>query len=693
MIMKNTPLFLFLSGALFCQENSMKQEVRPVDSVKKNAQIEEIVISGTMKEVRKQDSPIPIDVFSSKYFERNRSNNIFEALSMVNGVRPQLNCNVCYTGDIRINGLDGAYTQVLIDGMPIVSSLGTVYGLSGIPNSLIERVEVVKGAASTLYGSEAVAGLINIITKNAHNAPKVGVDGFTTSWGEHNWDVGLVKKWNNTASTLLGINMFHFNNIVDNNEDKFTDVPLQSRVSVFNKWNIHRKSNKQMSFAMRYLYEDRWGGQTNWTPAFRGTDERYAESIYTNRAELFGVYQLPTEEKLFLDVSGVYHHQDSRYGDTPYIATQNIGFAQLRWDKKINRHDFVLGSSLRYTYYDDNTAATENEKGNHPDKFWLPGVFIQDVYQLAPKHKLLLGMRYDHHSKHGNIFTPRFAYHTNITPATVFRANFGTGFRVVNLFSEDHAALTGAREVIIREELKPEKSYNGNINFTHKFFQDNGTIWNIDFSAFYSHFKNRIIPDYDTHPNQIIYSNLDGYGESRGLSLNTDVNFPNLLKIRLGATLLDSFLKEDGVKRTPEFTERFSAVWSVSYPIKPIHLTVDYSGNLYAPMNLPLAGELDPRPEKSPWYSIQNIQLTFSGLKNIQIYGGVKNFLNWTPWKNIPFLISRAHDPFDKEVLFDADGRAIPTPDNPYGLTFDPSYSYAPNQGIRFFLGLKFSLK
>ena len=686
-------LFLMLSGALFSQENVPYHESLRADSLKNNTQIDEVVISGTMKEVRKEDSPIPIDVFSGKFFERNRSNNILESLSMVNGVRPQLNCNVCYTADIRINGLDGAYTQVLIDGMPIVSALGTVYGLSGIPNSLIERVEVVKGAASTLYGSEAIAGIINIITKNALNSPRLSVDAYSTSWEEHNVDVGLAKNWNNRVSTLLGMNMFSFNQIMDKNEDGFTDMPLQNRISVFNKWKIHRNNNRQMSLAMRYLYEDRWGGQTNWTKEFRGTDERYAESIYTNRAELFGVYQLPTEEKLFLDLSGVYHQQDSRYGDTPYEAKQNIGFAQLRWDKKINKHDFVLGTSLRYTYYDDNSTATENESGNYPDRFWLPGIFFQNIYQMAPKHKLLLGMRYDHHSKHGNIFTPRFAYHATITPSTIFRANFGTGFRVVNLFSEDHAALTGARELIILEALKPEKSYNANLNFTHKWYNDNGTIWNLDLSAFYSHFKNRIVPDYDTHPNQIIYSNLDGYGENKGVSLGADVRFPNLLQIRLGATLLDSFLKEEDERRTPVFTEKFSAVWGVSYSIKPINLTVDYSANLYAPMNLPLAGALDPRPEKSPWYSIQNIQFTFSGIKNIAIYGGVKNFLNWRPWKNLPFLIARAHDPFDKDVIFDGNDIAVPTAENPYGLTFDPEYAYAPNQGIRFFLGLRFNLR
>jgi len=127
---------------------------------------DEVVVSGTMRNVRKSDSPVPIEVYSKEFFRSNPVPSIFESLSQVNGVRPQVNCSVCNTGDIHINGLEGPYTMILIDGMPIVSGLSTVYGLNGIPQALIERVEIVKGPASTLYGSEAVGGLINVITKS-----------------------------------------------------------------------------------------------------------------------------------------------------------------------------------------------------------------------------------------------------------------------------------------------------------------------------------------------------------------------------------------------------------------------------------------------------------------------------------------------------------------------------------------------
>ncbi|GAL78506.1 TonB-dependent receptor [Algibacter lectus] len=150
---------------------------------------------------------------------------------------------------------------------------------------------------------------------------------------------------------------------------------------------------------------------------------------------------------------------------------------------------------------------------------------------------------------------------------------------------------------------------------------------------------------------------------------------------------------ENGIKERQILTERFTGTWAATYKNYKYNLSVDYTGNIYGPMRLPLLSDLDPRSQNSPVWSIQNIQLTFDGLENLEIYGGVKNLLNWTPNKGNPFIIARANDPFDKDVTFDNNGNAQVTPDNPYGLTFDPTYVYAPNQGIRAFLGLRYSLR
>ena len=656
--------------------------------------LDEVVVTGTLKEVKRMESPVPVEVYSPAFFKKNPTPNIFDALQNVNGVRPQLNCNVCNTGDIHINGLEGPYTMVLIDGMPIVSSLSTVYGLSGIPNSLVERIEIIKGPASSLYGSEAVGGLINIITKKPDNAPAFSIDLFATSWKEFNADLGFKINAGKKATSLTGINYFKYGNIADHNHDNFTDVTLQDRISIFQKWNFERKDNRLFSVAARYFYEDRWGGDTRWTKAFRGGDSLYGESIYTKRMEFIGNYQLPVKEKMVLAFSYNDHNQDSRYGIISYLAEQRIAFSQLTWDKTLKDHDLLIGAALRYTYYDDNTPSTATATQlNQPQKTWLPGLFIQDEISLNDNHKLLLGFRYDYNSIHGNIYTPRIAYKWKINSENIIRLNAGTGYRVVNLFTEDHAALTGAREVVVKNELKPERTYNANLNYLKKVYANNGTFIGLDLTGWYTWFNNRIIGDFDSDPNKIIYDNLDGHAVSKGISANIDVAFKSGLKILAGATYQDVATIENGIKEQQILTEHFTGTWAISYKFKKLNLGIDYTGNIYGPMRLPVLGENDPRLPYSPTWSLQNIQLVYSGIKRAEIYGGIKNLLNWTPNKGNPFIISRTNDPFDKNVEYDGSGKVKVTADNPYGLTFDPTYLYAPNQGLRLFLGIRVNIK
>ncbi len=667
-------------------------EVKPNETVsiqfeleKMEQQLNEVVITGTLNEVTLMESVAPIEVFTPVFFRKNPTPALFEALQIVNGVRPQINCSVCNTGDVHINGMEGPYTMITIDGMPIVGGLASVYGLNGIPNSMIEQMEIVKGPASTLYGSEAVGGLINVITKTPEKTPDFSFDVFTTSWLEVNTDITTKFSLKNSTS-ILGINYFNYANPIDNNGDNFTDATLQDRIALFNKWSFKRKEQKEASVALRYIYEDRWGGEMQWEPKFRGGDSIYGESIYTSRYELIGKYQLPTRENLFSSFSFSNHNQNSVYGNVPYHAQQNIAFAQVYWDKKVKElHRLTIGTALRYNYYDDNSVATQTSDSlnpaNKPEQFWLPGFFAQDEFYLNEKNKLLLGIRLDHDSRHGFITTPRINYKWSPSEQQHIRLSFGTGYRVVNLFTEDHAAVTGARTVEIKNKLNPEKSYNGNIGY-QKFINTNFGFINVDASVFYTYFNNKITPDYETDPDKIIYDNLDGYAVSQGMSFNASFDFKSPIKIMFGATFLDVYqMNRDEfgnlTRNTPLLTEKISGTYSVSYKFMKSNIKIDYSGNLYGPMKLPLVAN-DFRPEYSAWYSIQNIQVTKTFNKGWEIYGGIKNLLNFTPPK---YSILRPNDPFDKNVN---------SPENPNGYTFDPTYVYASNQGIRAFIGIRY---
>jgi outer membrane receptor for ferrienterochelin and colicins len=675
-------------GTLYGTTNPQLILLEPTDNT-----LSTVVVSATMKEVSKDASPIPVEIYTPKFFQKNATASIFEALTVVNGVRPQVNCNVCNTGDIQINGMAGPYTMVTIDGMPIVSGLSTVYGLSGIPNGMIERVEVVKGPASTLYGSEAVGGMINIITKNAVTAPRGFVDMFTTHIGEYNLDAAATARLGQ-ARMMVGVNYFNVQNRMDINGDNFTDFALQKRISVFNKWNFERKNNYLASLAVRYLHENRWGGELQWEPRWRGTDSIYGESIYTHRYEALGRYQLPVQgRRVLLDASWNLHDQDSYYGNTLYLGRQQVAFGQLSTDLPLGqRHDALFGVALRYTHYDDSTPATATPDGadNQPSRVWLPGIFVQDEVTLNTRQRLLLGLRHDYNSAHGHILTPRISWKWAKDAQHILRFTAGSGYRVANIFTEDHAALTGAREVVIAQNLQPERSWNGNLNYTRKFFPRRAGFIGLDASLFYTYFSNQIIPDYDTDPNQIIFDNLAGHAVSSGASLNLDFNFLNGLKIIGGATLMDVYRVENNQRLPQLFAPPLSGTWTISYPLTRWGLTIDYTGNVNSPMYLPVLPN-DYRPEQSPWFAIHNMQVTWKPceafqwpelgevLHGLELYAGVKNLFGFYPRGDV---IMRAFDPFDKQIEIN----------NPNGYTFDPTYNYAPIQRQRVLLGLRWTL-
>jgi outer membrane receptor for ferrienterochelin and colicins len=260
------------------------------------------------------------------------------------------------------------------------------------------------------------------------------------------------------------------------------------------------------------------------------------------------------------------------------------------------------------------------------------------------------------------------------------RVGYGNGFRVVNVFTEDHAALTGSREVVFLEELKPEISKNININLSSN-WENNWSRITLESSVFQSRFSNKIIPDFLSDDNKIIYSNLDGYANARGFSSELFIKFKSLpLIVNANSTFLDIANynldeKEKLIKSTQMLAEKYSLKWSVSYLIEAVGVDINYSAVHYGPIRLPLL-ENDFRPEYSAPYSIHNFKLTKKFDRGWKLYAGIRNAFNFTP---PDYSILRSHDPFD---------RLINDPiDNPDNYTFDASYMYASFQGFNVIFG------
>ena len=648
----------------------------------------EVVVTGTMKPTFTANSPVKIDVVTSKKLETflpTAASSIIESVQLINGVQEVVACGVCFTNSISINGLPGAYTAVLIDGTPIYGSLASVYGLNGIPNMIVDRFEVIKGPNSTLYGSEAVAGVINIITKNPQVQPLLSVDVMGTSHMESFGNLAIAPKLGKTAG-FIGYNYAYINNFDDENEDGFSDVINLDRHSVFTKWDIHRNSGKQFTLGGKYYYEDRRNGVEAFLTdrayrELRGNDSIYGESIYTNRGELFGTYAFNTDNPLKLDFSLSDHQQNSYYGSDFYKASQQIAFGNLIYNLVGEKHDWVLGATLRYQRYDDNTVATPQGADNQ----FIPGVFVQDEWTLSQSFTLLAGTRLDHYQNHGFIASPRLS--TKIKPSqwTTIRTNFGTGFRIVNLFTEDHAFVTGQREVVLAEELKPERSYNFSLGLSHVFNVLGGS-GSFDVDGFYTYFTNKIIPDYETE-GKIIYANTDGFAQTLGIGANINYNFQFPLSFTIGANILNTTETEPDENgrnqtRNVEFAPKWTGLLNANYTWKQQNLTLAYSLNITGPMQLPEVFDLDangqplpnPRPTTSEPFAFQNIQVTKTVNKQLSLYGGLQNLFNY------------------RQQFSPLVGANDPNFNTGFSPFFDTSYAYSPIHGREFYLGVKWVL-
>ncbi|MEM8560488.1 MAG: TonB-dependent receptor, partial [Bacteroidota bacterium] len=438
---------------------------------------------------------------------------------------------------------------------------------------------------------------------------------------------------------------------------------------------------QQADLSVRYYYEDRLGGTEafveNFSDDLRGSDEIYGETIRTHRVEAVGSAHLAPRQGVKLDLAFNHHDQDSFYGDADYQARQTTAFAQLIAPVRFgSQHSTLFGAALRAQRYDDNTGATGvfdddgNEIENAPDNRLIPGVFAQHEWVASDVVRLLGGLRLDYQEDVGVVPSPRASLKLTPGDNTTLRLNAGTGFRIVNLFTEDHAAYTGARATVILDDLAPERSVNGTVSLQH-IVPFGANPLTIDVEGFYTYFTNKIEPNYDT-PGQIVYANLDGSATTRGVSLTLSQSLTALpLTYTVGATVMDVFVDEDGETRPLEFAPDFQGVVNATYQL-PRGVAVDYTMNLTGPMALPEYDAPFERPTTSPTFALHNLQVT----KDVALPSGALG--------QVYLAVENVFDYTQAQPLVD--------PANPFGPNFDTAYVYGPVHGRCLGLGVRLTL-
>jgi len=614
--------------------------------------LDPVVITGISSPSTLSASPVATRVIPAAQLQVMPGASLVQSLSQSNGISEVVACSVCGTNEIRLNGMEGVYTLVLIDGIPMMGGLAAVYGLNGIPASLIEQVEVITGPASTQYGSEAMGGVINIITKKAHKHVHGSVMNSFSTHQELNSNFNLRLPLSAKNSLVLGGDLTKNWMKLDENGDNFTDIPLNDQRSVFVKWN-HEQSDFRSNIAGRIYHENRQAGVLAWSTTDIGSSETYGEYIETRRSELFGNARWKSWSAEYAYSS---HFQNSYYGDMHFRANQNNAFSNFVKFFEVWKTKLSLGLSQRMQWYDDNSTVEQ------PKYQFIPGIFVQGQRRFGERIEVLSGLRLDHHRSHGVVYSPRMNVKFSPKKGPSWRLNAGTGFRLVNLFTEDHAALSGSRSVEVREALRPEESWHLGLHMNH-FITTPEAFIKLESNVFYSTFSNRIVPNYDIDPNLIVYENANEFAQSYGWAGNLSLNRKSL-QLDLGVTYSINTNGSASEQVDLLFSPNWSANGQLSYSSGKWRL--DIQTTFTGTMPLPdLGSDVSDRNRSVPFFQ-HHLKWAWQFNEHWTATFAVRNLSNWT--QEHPIIAA----------------------DRPFSEDFDTNFVYGPIQTRRAVIGLNY---
>lgn len=638
----------------------------------------QVVITGSLKELRKEEFAIPVKIFDASYFQRQQITNVQDALRMVTGIQSNIDGALDGSGDIEINGQEGSYTLVLIDGIPISGGNATVYAISGIPMSIVERIEVMQGPSSTVYGTDAIAGVINIITISPGKAPRFSIQAGTNSYLETNAELSFALK----AGKLEGVfaaSLFNQPMRWDINKDGYLDLPIQNRVSIFNKWSFRNKVQKLSSFWGRYTHDSRAGGELDWQPKYLQSNYIYGEAIKLDRFEVAGNFAMPIQNQdLTLSLAYLHQNQRAAYGTNIFNSLEQNIFSQLVYDKKVAKiSELMTGVSYRFYRFLKPAANDSNALYfvNH-----MPAVFLQDMVHLNKNHELLAGIRFEYTTANkGYAICPRIDYKwlSNNHQHNI-RVGVGSGFRTPNLFVDDRIAYTDAKFVKFDDELKNELAYGGHIQYELR-RKVKQTEIGFETRLFTNAIINKVEAELQEDNATFLIENEDNQAWYYGLQTSLSARFPNSFYTQIGATAQFSYLIQK-TQITPVINApALNMTFDIGYQNARNGWTASINGWLNSPMLLRRQIN-DSRPAYSPWYAWVNLFVEKKWKSNVSLRVGINNLLNLRPKQPI----FRGNDPFNYS--------ASDVVSNPNGHRFDTTYLYAPNKGIHGFFTLSYLL-
>lgn len=679
--------------------------------------LEEVVVSATRNRISKKKAAVIVNVLSPKLFKATQSISLADGLNYQPGVRVETNCQNCGFTQVRLNGLGGQYTQVLLNSRPVFSALNGVYGLEQIPVSIIDRVEVVRSGGSALFGSSAIAGTINIITKEPVNSSweitsNLGLIDGKTPDRSLNLNTSLVSEDLSSGVTLYGI--YRNRDSFDANEDGFSEITKLTNNSLGAKAFYRPNNTSKIGLDFTAIREYRRGGdQLDLTPQFTditeeldhntifaGVDYDLFNDDHTNNLTTYASIQHTDRDSYYGGLGGGRTRADSIAANNAFGKTTDLAFVTgLKFTHTFKNED-VLTSGIEYQLNETKDAITGynrivDQKVNNY------GLYSQYEWKPLANFTALLGARLDHIDVDGfyqienitrnanvsqTVISPHLTLLYNITDNLQFRGGYARGFRAPQAFNEDlHISSVGGEQrfVILSNDLESEFSnaFTGSLNFTKEF---NKVQTSLLIEGFYTTLENpfTLVSTGASLPNgSILEESRNGSGAYvAGTNIEFNLSPSKALLFQAGITYQKSIYNEDQILfeadgrnaleadvstneflRSPNVYGFFNTNWTVSEAVN-LDLTGSFTGSMLAPHVISDSGflTLDKTPPFMDISTKATYHFDLAENLHIELSGGVQNIFN-----------SYQKD-FDQGPLRDS------------------NYIYGPNRPRTLFFGIRF---
>ena len=623
-----------------------------------------------------------ITTISSKELLKAACCNLSESFETNPSIDVNFTDAISGTKQIRMLGLTSPYILITTENIPSIRGASQAYGLSFVPGTWVESIQITKGAGSVVNGFESIAGQINAELVKPTTDNRI----FVNAYGSLNGRTELNTHFNTQLSDKLSTGVYiHADNRsqkFDRNNDSFLDMPLVNQINIMNRWQYANLQKGLISFLnVRYLNDEKQAGQLNFDPKTdRLSNSVWGSEINTRRFEVSGKfgYVNPDIPYRSLGVQLAYsdHDQASYFGTNQYDISHRSIYSNMVYNTIISdsRHKMKTGLNATYDRYNE---LVNSQVYNRTER--SVGGFFEYSFDNLDALNLTAGIRIDHHNLLGTFFTPRL--HARYAPweKSAFRVSFGRGKRAANIFTENQKLFASSRQINVQSSggaiygLDPEIAWNYGLSFLQG-FNLFGRKADLTLDFYKTNFENQVVVDYE-NPYEVSFYNLEGASYASSFQAEFSWNLMAYLDLKTAYKFYDVKTQYASGKLEKPLTSQHRYFANLSYELHSekdggvwkFDTTFNWLGKqrFSSTSMSPQAYQL---PTYSPSISTLNLQFTKVFSEAFEIYLGAENVTNVK--QKSPILSS----------------------ESPFGSNFDTTFVYGPIFGSTFYTGLRYKL-